>query len=954
MRRSQEVHIKQDINSKMKFIKKLLIGLGTATAGLLLFGGLVANGAANPPALGGTGTSTLPAKGSLLIGATSSQYGVLPVGANGLCPVASSGAQFGIAWSSCDATSFSTTTINNALGPIFNFVASSTGSVLSITSSTSGGSSTIKWILDLSTYLTKAILTLNGASSTAQTIVGGTGNSVATVSGATNSTTTITNTGVTSFTGQGCVTAANSTGTVALTVTCISGNQSITFVIAGDATGTASGATSITDSITVTGLNGKVLPANTTGTLQFSGGAWAINLATSSLGVYNAAGVLSSYLGSSCGGGTFVTGFSATGTVACGTPSGTGTVTQLTAGTGISLTPTNPITTTGTITNIGVTSLAGGGCVSVPNATGSITLSVTCLSGNQTITFVASGDATGTATGATSINDSITVTGLNGKALPANTTGTLQFSGGAWSINLATSSLGVYNSAGVLSSFAGSACSGGQAVNGIGATGAVTGCFTPAGGSGSSTPKLATLIVSSQTGADYPNSTAGVASATLAIQNITNFPNGGLVWFPDATYNIAGTSTMGKLVSNVYWQGNGGTTINWPAPTKTTALVSVSSTITTPAQHCGLSGFNFINTSGTFAGYALDMSNANQCQFLNSQSFNFQYAQKIDDTQNLTFKNLTENWNSFDNGGLFASSTNPANDNIWINFAVNPDQDQLASSGNKYYGVYINHSQHLLFINFNCEPAVLSGVFATSTVCANLVNATSADPIYGITFQNPWFEGAATGTVIGAGVNGTTISGGIMDTNGATGGASIQDAGTDTNILGLNDNFSGFVWKYGSVQTFSFANASQLLSTDASKNVTSTAVGSYLGLSGGILTVSSTVASSSITFNIYDATSTSPYRFSKWQTQTAMTVAKVSCDEQASATTTIELFKTSTIATTTVGADVVASIACGKAGQTTTTFGTATLSAGDYLIANVSSTAGTPQWTTVSVFYKKT
>jgi hypothetical protein len=163
----------------------------------------------------------------------------------------------------------------------------------------------------------------NGAGTyTPNNLTAGTGTSITNGSG----TVTITNTGVTSFAGQGCVTAANSTGTISLTVSCISGNQTITFSMAGDATGTASGTTAITDAITVIGLNGKSLPANTTGTLQFTGGAWAINLATSSLGIYDPNGNLSSYLGSSCGGGQFVTGFSATGTVACGTPAPSSTL----------------------------------------------------------------------------------------------------------------------------------------------------------------------------------------------------------------------------------------------------------------------------------------------------------------------------------------------------------------------------------------------------------------------------------------------------------------------------------------------------------------------------------------------------------------------------------------------------------------------------------------------------
>jgi hypothetical protein len=305
----------------------------------------------------------------------------LTIASSGLITAASAG--------SCGGGGSATTTINSAPGPSFNFSATSTNSVLSIASSTSGGSSTIQFLLNLQNYLTAALLNLNGmnapnqaviagtglsyatstsgsnatttltlslnngsaqtcsanqfvntisatgttncgaiafpaaitsintATSSAQTIVGGTAISVSTAASSTNSTTTIANLGVTSFMGQGCVTAPNSTGTVALAVTCIAGNQTITFTINGDATGTASGSTGITDAITVTGLNGQPLPALATGTLQFSGGAWKINLATSSLGLYDINGNLSSYLGSSCAGGLFVTGFSASGTALC-------------------------------------------------------------------------------------------------------------------------------------------------------------------------------------------------------------------------------------------------------------------------------------------------------------------------------------------------------------------------------------------------------------------------------------------------------------------------------------------------------------------------------------------------------------------------------------------------------------------------------------------------------------
>jgi hypothetical protein len=156
--------------------------------------------------------------------------------------------------------------------------------------------------------------------------------------------------------------------------------------MAGDATGTASGATAITDTITVTGLNGKALPSLATGTLEYSGSAWKIDLATSSLGQYDTNGNLSSYIGSSCSGGQYVTGFSASGTVACGTPAGTGVssfngntgavtgVSSFNSATGTVVGVGSFNSATGTVTGVG--SLTGtANEVNVSNATGSVTLS---------------------------------------------------------------------------------------------------------------------------------------------------------------------------------------------------------------------------------------------------------------------------------------------------------------------------------------------------------------------------------------------------------------------------------------------------------------------------------------------------------------------------------------------------------------------------------------------------
>jgi hypothetical protein len=585
-------------------MKKFLWFIGSVLALGIVGQILTVSAAPYPAALGGTGTSVVPTSGELLIGNGAGGYTVANLGQGGTVSISAASGTItitgtgttttiqsvlnalsaqGLASYNSSTGIFSVSSSSLALGSASHnntgdFLSSSTVYVSSFNTRTGAvtlSSGDVTTALGF-TPLSKAITSINGASSTAQTIVGGTGESVSTVAGSTNSTTTVTNTGVTSFTGQGCVTSANSSGSVSLAVSCISGNQNILFTIAGDATGTSSGTTAITDSVTVIGLNGKALPSNTTGTLQYSAGAWSINLATSALGVYNSNGVLSSYVGSSCGGGQYVTGFSATGTVACGTPASASTYT-FAAGAGESVAQaTSSSNTTTTYTNTGVTSFSGQGCVTAANSTGTITLTVSCISANQIITFTMAGDATGTATGTTAITDTVNVVGLNGKPLPANTTGTLQYSGGAWKLNLATTSLGVYDVNGNLSSYLGSACSGGQYVSSISATGVVT-CSTPASsntytvvGSGAVTTTAASGGGNSTTTVSLGNS--GVASGSYTCVSET-VASSGLVTV--ASNGTCGTSNVSTSTSNTW----GGT-----QSFGTTTAASINGTVYVPTN----------------------------------------------------------------------------------------------------------------------------------------------------------------------------------------------------------------------------------------------------------------------------------------------------------------------------------------------------------------------------------
>src|SRR5205823_1456678 len=128
----------------------------------------------------------------------------------------------------------------------------------------------------------------------------------------------------------------------------------------------------------------------------------------------------------------------------------------------------------GTGAATGVGSIASGTNISASNSTGSVT-----------INFVNPGFVTAassvTWTAAQTVSSTLTV----------NATATFV---GNVSTSIANALL-LGNGSGILTAYGGSSCSGGQAPNGVSATGTLTGCFTPAGGSGAvSTSSLLTAF----------------------------------------------------------------------------------------------------------------------------------------------------------------------------------------------------------------------------------------------------------------------------------------------------------------------------------------------------------------------------------------------------------------------------------------------------------------------------
>lgn len=115
------------------------------------------------PYQGGTGTSSTPSLGSLLLGNNSSTYTVLGLGANGTCLVASSTQPSGVAWLSCSGSA-GITSVNGQAGPAItiaagsNITVSTSTNTITIASTGGGGSGTV-------TSVTSA----NGAATVANT-----------------------------------------------------------------------------------------------------------------------------------------------------------------------------------------------------------------------------------------------------------------------------------------------------------------------------------------------------------------------------------------------------------------------------------------------------------------------------------------------------------------------------------------------------------------------------------------------------------------------------------------------------------------------------------------------------------------------------------------------------------------------------------------------------------------
>jgi hypothetical protein len=179
--------------------------------------------------------------------------------------------------------------------------------------------------------------------------------------------------------------------------------------------------------------------------------------------------------------------------------------------------------------------------------------------------------------------------------------------------------------------------------------------------------------------------------------------------------------------------------------------------------------------------------------------------------------------------------------------------------------------------------------------------------------------------------------------------SNVGQVGINSNSVNgdaLYVNGTGFITNLNTQSISGLSIANSLLGTNIAGSVQATTIGSGLLLSGGTLSVSSTLASTSATFGFSLSTTTAPYNFQAQYTNTGKIFTWADCTQATNnATTTITIgYATSSAAAVAgnIGQTMISSLACGFAQNSTTSFTTSTLPINTWLITKVTATAGSP------------
>lgn len=404
--------------------------------------------------------------------------------------------------------------------------------------------------------------------------------------------------------------------------------------------------------------------------------------------------------------------------------------------------------------------------------------------------------------------------------------------------------------------------------------------------------------------------------------------------------------------------------------TGTSTLANVSST------NFSASGFlngATLNISGLSSLAAVSSTNLTASGFLNSATLNTSGAAVIGTTLNVTGKSTLA---AVSSTALTASGDINAGANIVIN------GDTIADFTGT--GLIMSGTSLTASLGTSVDlTAEVTGILPIANGGTNLSAASDDNLMLG---NGTTWQSKALTTCTDTGGNHLNYDASTNTFSCGTSGPSGSSTTTINSVNGPNFTFntsstgSDFTISTSTatvnfnLPTASASNRGLLSTTDwstfNSKVSTSRTITAGTGLTGGgdlsadrtislstpvaATNISPSIASSTISFNFYDATTTAPYKYQKVFVNFPATIQKVYCDEYASATTTLQLYRVTSNGSYTNAQDYLSSITCGIAGNSTTSFSTTTIPVDSWLVANSTSTAGTPSLTTVHITFKKT
>lgn len=236
--------------------------------------------------------------------------------------------------------------------------------------------------------------------------------------------------------------------------------------------------------------------------------------------------------------------------------------------------------------------------------------------------------------------------------------------------------------------------------------------------------------------------------------------------------------------------------------------------------------------------------------------------------------------------------------------------------------------------SYNVSSANAFISVSTTTTSASLTFSSTSLNLGSAAYQNTGYWLSSTTTYL-ASYN-VTSSNPFITVTTSTNSASLAFSSSSLSLGTLsrqNVPSSGIMQSNGTTVSFY---AIPLAAADGG-TATSTAVGTNAFVS----------ASSTINLTISNPTTTAPsYTKAAWDYKRIIT--KITCVDVAG-TTTLEFYKSSGLTSNSKVSEIVTSLACGTAGNSTVSFTTTTLMTNEALFVNVISTAGTPTETSVEI-----